>query len=572
MAPPPIPAPRRWWQTMRHSLWYVVGYDWLVSATVLPFALLIVWLFAVKIPKLAMNPWEPVPVSLLCVSGYICFEVTAFCLERNWSQVSFWRFWRVAVGPCIVFTCLSLLLTWADMLGCLLFLSICLGFRETIFELQSAFPDVGKYFLKDRLTKEHVTACFFGGSCYGTAVAFCCAAGGAMMHAVAGRGKQVLSTVLLEVLCALGLPLSRCLCRMLLSQLLGGVVLASGAENVAAASGSTTLAPTPRARSGRPVLDSLLLYSDVLYLLTMFVEVPYAFVFLLVPHTITFAVAASVNVVFDFVFVQALDIKHRQRCRAPKASGGPPPPGTAPWPVSEAGGGSPTYCLERRESAFLALADGMLVPQTTETTSLVSPPESTGSSQWIAGRRLWERISSAASRCYSSSAVCCTRCCPSLLRWFSASEEEPELMSPRISQLMDDYDEGVILWTEPNKGFSAYFHQGWKIAVTTHLLGSTMALIFAVVLVPVLGLHSRVHLWGNELLYRSLALIGIRIITDLAACHNLERAFGAAADLQGSAYARLWESRQELRTPQCWAFRVLAGICPLFAVVGGTLT
>lgn len=511
------------------------------------------------------------PVALLCISGYVFFEVTAFSLERNWSQVSLWRFWRVAVGPCIAFACLSFLLTFADMLGCLLFMSICLGFRESIFELQSAFPDVGRYFLKDRLTKEHVTASFFGGASYGATVAFCCAAAGGMMHAVAGHGKEVLSTVLLEVLCALALPLSRCLCRMLLSQWLGGVILVSGAENVATTSRSTTLAPTPRATSGRPVLDSLLLYADVLYLLTMFVEVPYAFVFLLVPHTITFAVAALLNVLCDFLFVQALDIKHRQRCKTPKAWGGPPAPGTALGPVSEAGGGSPTYCLERRESAFLALADGVLVPQTSETTSLRASEAITGMSPSEPNGLLWERISSACSTCYNTSTACCTQRCPSVLRWFSVSEE-PELMSPRISQLLDDYDVGVILWTEPNKGFSAYFHQGWKIAVTTHLLGSTMALIFAVVLVPVLGLHSKVHLWRHELLYRSLTLVGLRVLTDLAACHNLEREFGAAEDLQGNAYARLWESRQELRTLQCWAFRVLGGICPLFAVVGGYLS
>lgn len=567
---------------MRHSLWYVVGYDWLVSATVVPFALLVAWLFAVRIPKAGVEPFGHVRVSLLCISAYIFFEVTAFCLERNWSQVTIWRFWRVALLPATAYMLLSFFLTHYDVLGCLLFLSICLGFRESLFELQSAFPAVGMYILRDRLTKEHITACFFGGTSYGTAVALCCAATGAMVHAVAGRGKQVLSTVLLEVLCALGLPLGRCLCRMMLSQLLGGVVLAAGAENAAGASSPTTLAPTPRARSGRPVLDSLLLYSDILYVLTMFLEVPFAFVFLLVPHTLTFVVAAAVNVLTDFFFVQALDIKHRQRCKAPTSSGGPPAPGTAAAACTESGGGSPTYCLERRESIFLALADGTLVPRPSESTFLRSPEASRqGDSclpNWILAWQIWGHISSAASRCYNACVAGFLRsmqcCCPFVLRWWynrGTGSKTNDTMSPRVSQLLDDYDVGVILWTEQNNGYSAYFHQGWKIAITTHLLGSTMALVFAVVLVPVLGLQG-FYMHGIELFCRSIALIILRVLTDLIACRSLEKAFGDAADLQGSAYARLWESRQELRTLQSWSFRTLAGICPLFAVMAGFLT
>ena len=56
----------------------------------------------------------------------------------------------------------------------------------------------------------------------------------------------------------------------------------------------------------RPQLDTLVMYADLAYALTLFLEVGFAFTLPLAPHTLIFAVSAAIGAVFDVVFVYVL--------------------------------------------------------------------------------------------------------------------------------------------------------------------------------------------------------------------------------------------------------------------------
>merc|ERR1719506_3340017 len=95
----------------------------------------------------------------------------------------------------------------------------------------------------------------------------------------------------------------------------------------------------------------------------MFLEVPFAFVFLLVPNTITFFLALALNVLVDVFFVLALDVV--QRPSVARLQGEEAARELEAW--------SPTYCIERPESIFATLSSGVMVVDPSESTSLCPP-------------------------------------------------------------------------------------------------------------------------------------------------------------------------------------------------------
>lgn len=577
-------------QALRHHLWYVVGYNWLVAVTIAPLAFAAAYLLCVVIPEAVRNPWRPPPVAVLCVSGYIFFEVTSFCLERNWSHVSIWRFWRLALplGALQAFLCLRL--ARHDALGCLLFMSLCLGCREFLFQLQACYPTANKY-PSDGCTKEKLTSAFLGGSAYGMAVALFCGMAGALVHAVVGDGRKVYSALYIDVLIALALPLGRNMSRMALNQYLAN---------------ATSAAPL-LAAAEQPKLDALIMYSDVLFLLTLLMEVPFAFVFLLVPRTITFCLALALNVVVDVIFVQALDVVQRRDSMLVARRPGLDRNATPRSPLQsqkddtghELGVWSPTYCIERPESIFATLSRGAFALEPSESTSLRQQPadesEDAGRSCsscpwlellcWTTGARLTAAWNWCKSACPKR---CQDACCP-----LSRSEEDPEgedatppkaaAMSPRVSLLLDEHNTGVIsCWagrTEVSKGsgHGVFLQQERKIAFTTHFLGSTLAVVIVTVALPIakhasdnystefLGLR---HISAAELAIRAVAVLLLRVFADLVALRLLDL---SAIGSQGGEAPTLWQSRQELSTFHAWFFRALAATCPLFAVIAATL-
>jgi hypothetical protein len=527
-----------WQQALRHHLWFIIGYNWLVAVTIAPLAFSAAFLLAVVLPESFRNPWRPPPVAVLCVAGYIFFEIAAFCLERNWSHVSICRFWRLAVPLAILQAILCLSLARHDTLSCLLFTSLCLGCREFLFQLQASWSD-----MKSGFTTEKLIAAILGGSAYGMAVALLCGLAGCLVHAVIGDGRIVYSPLYIDVLIALALPLGRNISRMALNQSLA----------------NATSAGALLAGSEQPKLDALVMYGDVLFLLTMFLEVPFAFVFLLVPNTITFFLALALNVLVDVFFVLALDVV--QRPSVARLQGEEAARELEAW--------SPTYCIERPESIFATLSSGVMVVDPSESTSLCPPVD--------------DALDKSGRSCSSCS------CLPASLQLLIRPEESEDssdasktasAMSPRVSLLLDEHNAGIIGgWAGPSQGsgHGVFLRQERKIALTTHFLASTLALVIVTVALPIakyagdnhhtefLGLQ---HISAGELAIRAVFALALRVFADIVALRLLEQ---AATGTRGGEAPSFWEGRHELATLHGWTFRALAATCPLFAVIAATL-
>jgi len=312
--------------------------------------------------------------------------------------------------------------------------------------------------------------------------------------------------------------------------------------------------------------------------------VPFAFVFLLVPRTITFCLALALNVLVDVFFVQALDVVQRPSSMGLQSR----------ETTRDLDDRSPTYCIERPESIFATLSSGVMVLDPSESTLLCPSREDT----------LREDSTRSCSSC---------SCCPVYLQllmrtnpicrrirscWVSAcgrSEDDEDAidsatskaitaMSPRVSLLLDEHNAGVIgCWagrTEPSRGGGhavVFYRQERKIALMSHFLCSTLALAIVTAALPVakyagdnhrtefLGLR---HISATELAIRAVAVLVLRVFADIVALRLLEQ---SAIGARGGDSPSLWQSRPELSTFHSWFFRALAATCPLFAVIAATL-
>lgn len=525
---------------------FVVGYNWVVATTMLPAALLMVWLLALL----------RAPVSVACCIAYLVFEVTAFWMERNWSRVAVLRFWRVSIPLVVVHTLCCLLLARHDPLGCLLFATLCLCMREALFEFVEASVEAGGYSWKERLT-----GAFMGGSTYGLIIAALVGSAYVMVRVTRLEAEGFVSPTF-ELLFAVVLPMLRFLLRLILTQSLAGAIITP--LNVKTA-------------EQKPKLDTLVMYGDFTFALTMFLEVPFAFVFLYIPHSATFWLAAVANTLLDVLFVYVLDTLQQRRLRLAALVGGKTRDlqqqsadegGTARW--------SPVPCLHRPTSMIAAAMNRAIDTQEpTEVSRLAAaapaaqrpaaaaqqpvtaePVESESSMQTCVGQ-CQERLGAAFQRCFPPRS--------------EESPPSPSMMSPRVSLLMDEYDAMLIKCSKSqtvapveehsDTALTIYLYQERKIPFLAHLLGSTVAVAFAAVSAAVVGLHS---FETKELVARVIGLLALRIVADMAACWVLERLCYA---IPRDRIVILWESRPELSTLHGWLFRMLVSICPLFAVV-----
>lgn len=538
--------------SMRRYLCFVVGYNWVVTITLLPFAILTVW----PITHLMESPSTKAPVCVPICIAYVFFEVTAFWLERNWSRISIWRFWRVAAPFVAIHVACCYFFAYRDPLGCIIFSAVCLCLREAIFELVEAGSEVIGYGLKDR-----VTSALLGGAAYGAFAGLLTS--GAYLAVRATRLRVAgLHSPTFEILFVLVLPAFRFLLRVALAQSVAGAVCGHWQPSVAV--------PEPR----EPRLDALLVYGDFLFTLTMFLEIPFAFILLYVPHIVTFWLAVTANAVLDVLFVYVLDALQQRRLRqmllAPPPSAGRPESGLA------AAHWAPKYSLERPTSV-VAVAMNCIVECTgpTEATKLRAasgPAPATAAATGEAQAPVPpEEPVGDSRRSY----------CPRL-RCLEGSSSPPNSaqapISPRVSVLLDEYDQMYLRSQEGKKaaggaigagGESAitiYLYQERKIPFLTHLLGNTVAAAFACLSIAVVGLH---RFSGGELALRICVLLIFRVKADLASCGVLEWLCTA---IPRDRLTTLWEKRQELSTLHGWFFRLLASLCPLFAVVVAATT
>lgn len=264
----------------------------------------------------------------------------------------------------------------------------------------------------------------------------------------------------------------------------------------------------------------------------------------------------------------------------------------------ELGVWSPSYCIERPESIFATLSSGALFSEPFESTALrpsdQASPEDDGRSccscPWI--ELLCWNVSG---RCAALWSRCKSACCPQRFRSEEKRDEEDtappkdaappqaEAMSPRVSLLLDEHNHGVIsCWagrTELSRGngHGVFLQQERKIALSTHFLCSTLALVIVTVALPIakyasdhhrtefLGLR---HISAAELAIRAVAVLVLRVFADVVALRLLDQ---SASGPPGGDAPTLWESRHELSTFHGWLFRALAATCPLFAVIAATL-
>lgn len=504
----------------------VVGYNWLVAFTVLPLALLVVAPLSAARRGSASRP--PVPVGALFSAGFVLFEATAFCAERSWSRVACWRFWMLAAPVCAMQALLCMTFSRNDALGCLLLSATCLGLREALFEALHAGASMVGYEAKER-----ATAALMGGFAYSVSLTLLCAATVALVRVaqrgVVARGALTVSTIFLAGV----LPLARTLARMILAQAAGG--------------SSPDLLPDLSGGRGSS-LDTLVLHSDLVFALAMFLEVPYMFILLAAPMKGMFWTAAVTGAALDVFFAYTLDALQRRRLHFPAKQ-------------AEAEHWSPSFCPERPVGLVAALLGGLPpAPLEPETEPLL--PRAQGRGPPLGAGPTGAAPEGGATPPADGAAVAGE---PVVERALSSKGGGP--MSPRVSLLLDEYDEALVecrLRTPAAQatrgGQAVYLLQDRKITFMTHLLVNTVALALAVLFVPALTLH---RLQGRELATRAAGAVALRICSDTAACWTLEH---TSSTVQYDSHSALWESRHELVTLHGWCFRALASVCPLFVV------
>lgn len=507
---------------------HVVGYNWLIAAALIPVALF-------SAVPLALLPDNVKIISIFACAAYIAAEATAYCAERNWSGISVLVFWRLAGPLAIAHVLLCVFLTRRDALGCMLFSAILLGLRESLFQLCYATFAVGRGEWRERL----LTA-FLGGFAYSWVLTLLCGGGYILVNTVL-YNAQNLSHVSTELLYVMVLPLSRAMLRLLLMQLAGSV--------------APSLGFLGRVGNGivKPQLDALVLYSDAMFALILLLEVPFAFASLMPPRSATFCWALAANSVLDIVFVYVIDLqqsRHLQRL----ATVGQGLEGGAASPDAAL----PMYCMERPRCFVATLTSGQLLSLPGEATRLnrQQPDPSV-----LTNRAA--HTSSYRNRCEECiNYYCCI--------W--RSDKESGVMSPRVSQLLQEYDSTVIKLGAAMSGSHdnvnittvVYIQQERKVTITTHLVGNTLALGLAVLCVPLLGLHT---MSLGELIFRIIALVTVRAAVDLIACWVLG---GVNPEAANDGHTVLWHRQPELASLHTWLYRSLAGICPLLIVIAGS--
>mmetsp|Transcript_73794 Transcript_73794/g.142712 ORF Transcript_73794/g.142712 Transcript_73794/m.142712 type:complete len:598 (-) Transcript_73794:76-1869(-) len=524
---------------LSRSLWYVVGYNWLVAATVLPIASVMVWPLAST----------RLPVSVLFCIAYTFLEVTAFCAERNWSRVGFLCFWKFAAPCCIVQTLLCSYRAYNEPLGCLFISALCVGMRETLFELFHAGKSVGGYDARER-----ATSALIGGFAYSALLVFAFGMAFALLRVTQAR-TPIMSTHLVHVLYLLVFPITRALSRMFLTKMTSGLALgaidepaprAAAAAAPAEAEAAEPVSSAPSATG--PPLDVLVLNSDMAFVLTMFLEVPFACLLLLVPWTLTFFTVAIANAIFDVAFCCVLDVLQTRQLGMLLRIRAKDDAKFEQW--------CPTYINERPTSIISTLMNGGGSP---------CPHHGEAERLWPQTQRKQQTGTGTPVTTYRSSP--CHEQLPTS-RPMPGESSEFSPMSPRVSLLLDEYDDALIEcragWARSEddcSGLDVYLFQDRKLTFMNHLLGNTLALALAATCVPLFRLR---FFSTGDLMLRIAVLVILRICADLAACVLLG---WVTKEVRQDGCLSIWERRHELATFHGWLFRVLVGICPLFALI-----
>jgi len=527
--------------TGRH-LRYVVGYNWLVAITFVPWYLILVggaWLLRLE----AMEKSFVHPVAIACCFGYLLLEVTFWWMERCWSGVAAWTFWRLGAIALALYATLACTLLHDDLFACLLLFTVCLGLRETIYQYLHYFDD-------EMGLKERVTAAFMGGFTFCLIV---CALISSvyLLTSLAYQNDPVLSVATVDLLYVLILPVLRFLARLILTQFISSSIVGPHQFDVQTGDDESV-----KPGKFKPQLDALVVYADFIFALYCALEMPFAVVLLLIPHLLPFCLAVCVNAMFDVLFISVLDTLQQRRLR--------PVQGFAPG-TEEADQWAPSYVDRRRPSMVAVAMSGSFQSAPSEATPF-APPRPASSAETGDG---------AVEKDEEEAPGFCSRMCP-MFGGKSDVREDPvkddALMSPRVSHLLDEYDSMVVQNRESyqtswkyRSSPTLYLYQERKITFTTHLLGALLACIFSVIAVAMLRIG---EFHANELVLRIILVIALRIVTDFGSCWAFE---WICKEIRPHRRAVLWECRQELATYHGWLLRLLFAMCPMIPILVAVL-
>lgn len=521
---------------------YVVGYNWLVTITFVPWYLLLVggaWLLRHE----AMEKSVVHPVAIACCIGYLLLETTFWWMERCWSGVAACTFWRLGAVFLALYASLSCTLLHNDALACLMLFTVCLGLRETAYQYLCYYHDgMG--------LKERITAAFMGGFTF--CLIICSLISTVyLLTRLAYENDAVLSAATSDLLYVLILPVLRFLARLILTQFISSSIVGPHHFDV-------QLGPDDMVKPGKfkPQLDALVVYADFIFALYCALEAPFAIVLLLVPQMFPFCLAVCVNALLDVLFISVLDTLQQRRLR--------PVQGFAPG-TEEADQWAPSY-VERRRPSMVAVA---MSGSYTASESTPIAPRTSSATQATDGAGDPEKDIDEA----SSSGWCNRLCamCPSWGKSESDARDDPApstLMSPRVSHLLDEYDSMVVQNRESYQASwkyrsspTLYLYQERKITFTTHLLGSFLACIFSVTAVAFLRIGA---FPAHELAARIILVIVMRIVIDFGSCWAFEY---ICKEIRPHRRAVLWECRQELATIHGWLLRLLFAMCPVIPIL-----
>lgn len=532
-----------------HSSWrhfrYVVGYNWLVTITFVPWYFLLVggaWLLRHEFMEKSIVH----PVAIACCVGYLLLETTFWWMERCWSGVAAWTFWRLGAVSLVLYATLACTLLHNDALACLMLFTVCLGLRETLYQYL--------YYYHDEMDlKERLTAAFMGGFTF--CLIICALISSVyLLTRLAYENDAVLSVATSDLLYVLILPALRLLARLILTQFISSSIVGPHHFDV-------QLGPDDTVKPGKfkPQLDALVVYADFIFALYCALEAPFAIVLLLIPQLLPFILAVCVNAMLDVLFISVLDTLQQRRLR--------PTQGFAPG-TEEADQWAPSYVDRRRPSMVAVAMSGSytaseatpIAPsgtQRTEAYTIHTPgpdpdPEKDEGEAPSSGWR--DRV--------------CSMCTFSAKSDARENPAQSTLMSPRVSHLLDEYDSMVVQNRESyqtswkyRSSPTLYLYQERKVTFTTHLLGSFLACIFSVIAVAFL----RIGVFpAHELVLRIILVIVLRIITDFGSCWAFEY---ICKEIRPHRRAVLWECRLELATFHGWFLRLLFAMCPVIPIL-----
>lgn len=378
------------------------------------------------------------------------------------------------------------------------------------------------------------------------------------------------------------------------------------------------------------------MYADVLFTFFCFLEVPLTLAALLIPNGVTFGAVLGLYALGDVFFGYALDVVQRRRL-----SGGASAHAVQKASEPQELGGSawcPTYCVERPPSLVAVLFRGptsrsmpeglpfassspRMSPRMTrvgtapgggnfygaavlhkgETTGRVAPPTTPRSPDFYFHTQRYSTPSPFRDQLVAQSSWggalrvntmwCVHWFCGVLLAEKAAEPAEDGLgsMSPRVMQLLDDYDSALIEAQAPrdhvraavgagghfgvqsvgtaNAGPAIHLFQERRITLAAHLMASAAALLLASVCVPALKLG--LFALNPVLLGKRLgALVALRLLADLGACWAFS---SSTEELQGVGRAVLWSRHRELSVLHAWLFRALVLACPVFVTLAAAL-